>query len=82
MQDGYVTGLEPGTNYPNPHSHEQSEGRVALLQPGQTREFELRLQFHIDTASIGLAEQNIARLQNARPPRIHSTVQPGWNIAG
>lgn len=82
MQDGYVTGLEPGTNFPNPRSHEQAEGRVALLQPGQTREFELRLQFHIDTASILLAEQNIARLQTAAPPYIHSTVQPGWSIAG
>ena len=29
--DGYVTGLEPATNFPNPHRFEKSKGRVAYL---------------------------------------------------
>ncbi len=28
LRDGYVTGLEPGTNYPNPRPFEQSRNRV------------------------------------------------------
>jgi hypothetical protein len=34
LEDGYVTGLEPGTNFPNPKSFERSQGRVRLLEPG------------------------------------------------
>ena len=30
--DGYVTGIEPGTNYPNPRSWETKQGRVIQLQ--------------------------------------------------
>ena len=33
--DGYVTGLEPATNYPNLRSTERKFGRVPLLE-GQT----------------------------------------------
>ncbi|MEI7457343.1 MAG: aldose 1-epimerase family protein [Nitrosomonadales bacterium] len=80
MQDGYVTGLEPGTNYPNPRSFERDQGRIERLLPGQTREFELRLEFHLDAVSIRLAEQNIARLQASRSPQVHDTVQSGWSI--
>ena len=34
--DGYVTGIEPGTNFPNPRSAEEKAGRVVCLQPGET----------------------------------------------
>src|SRR5204863_439137 len=32
--DGYVTGLEPGTNYPNLKTFEREKGRVVKLAPG------------------------------------------------
>ena len=31
LRDGYVTGLEPGTNYPNPRPFEQARNRVVRL---------------------------------------------------
>ena len=31
--DGYVTGLEPGSDYPNPRSFEREKGRVVNLPP-------------------------------------------------
>ena len=31
---GTVTGLEPGTNYPNPKPFEKARGRVVTLPPG------------------------------------------------
>jgi hypothetical protein len=34
-QDGYVLGIEPGTNYPNPRTFEDKQGRVVRLAPGQ-----------------------------------------------
>ena len=33
--DGYVTGLEPGTDYPNPRQFEREKGRVVKLGPGE-----------------------------------------------
>jgi Domain of unknown function (DUF4432) len=80
MRDGYVTGLEPGTNFPNPRSYEQAQGRVAALQPGESREFDVRLEFHVDAASIARAKQKIAAYQAAQLPQIHSTMQAGWSI--
>ena len=34
IEDGYVAGLEPGTNYPNLRSFERKHGRVRRLDPG------------------------------------------------
>jgi hypothetical protein len=43
LADGYVTGLEPGTNYPNPRSVEEAAGRVVPLAPGGSVRFSLAL---------------------------------------
>ena len=41
--DGYVTGLEPATNFPNIKSFEKQMGRVVELGPGQSRSFAVAL---------------------------------------
>ena len=33
---GYVTGLEPGTDYPNAKSFERDKGRVVKMAAGET----------------------------------------------
>jgi hypothetical protein len=76
--EGYVTGLEPGTNYPNPRSHEESQGRVVALAPGETRLFDLTLQLHDSRDSVAAAEQQIAALQKTATPQIHRQPQTGW----
>jgi galactose mutarotase-like enzyme len=42
--DGYVTGLEPGTGFPNPRGFEESKGRTVELAAGESREFQLKLE--------------------------------------
>jgi hypothetical protein len=44
LADGYVTGLEPGTNFPNPRAVEEAAGRVVPLEPGASVAFELALE--------------------------------------
>jgi len=44
LADGYVTGLEPGTNFPNPRSVEEAAGRVIPLDPGESVAFDLALE--------------------------------------
>lgn len=41
ISDGYVTGLEPGTNYPLPRKVEREEGRLSKLKPLQKKTFHL-----------------------------------------
>ncbi|HEV3416359.1 MAG TPA: aldose 1-epimerase family protein [Pirellulales bacterium] len=76
--DGYVTGLEPATNFPNSRSFESSQGRVRRLAAGETARFELALEVHDSTAAVAQAEQRINKLQAAAPPEICEAPLPGW----
>jgi len=76
--DGYVTGLEPGTNFPNPRTFEGEQGRVVKLAPGETAKFELELQFHTDGKSVAAAESEVVKLQGGSKPQVFDTPQPGW----
>ena len=63
-EDGFVTGLEPGVNFPNPRSFEERQGRVRSLAPGETVRFELAIEAHASATSVSRAEQQIAELQS------------------
>ncbi|MFW6169240.1 MAG: aldose 1-epimerase family protein [Planctomycetota bacterium] len=75
--DGYVTGLEPATNYPNPRGFEQSHGRVMPLAPRASCSFDLRLEAHANAADVTEAEQRIKALCEQEPV-IHDRPQPRW----
>jgi galactose mutarotase-like enzyme len=42
--DGYVTGLEPGTGFPNPRTFEAGQERVVTLEGGQAVDFHVKLE--------------------------------------
>jgi hypothetical protein len=76
--DGYVTGLEPGTNYPNPRSFEGRQGRVVRLAPGARTAFDVRLALHQNAGDVQAATAAIGRLQAAAAPEICDQPQPDW----
>ena len=76
--DGYCTGFEPGTNYPNPRSLEQQQGRVVELAAGETRQFDLALEYHPDAASLTEAEKAVRAIAADRQPTIHRQPGEGW----
>ena len=76
--DGYVTGLEPGTNYPKPRSHEDEHGRVIELEGGESTQFDLTFEYHRDEAGVTASRERIAKLQTGGKPQIHPTPVPGW----
>jgi len=78
--DGYVTGLEPATNYPNPRSFEESQGRVVPLEPGQSVRFELALEL-LTGERLAAARAGIDRLATAAPARIHPRPLAAWSPA-
>jgi hypothetical protein len=77
--DGYVTGLEPGINFPNRRSFEEQQGRVAILAPGEARCFELSIEAHTDAASVAIAERAVAAIQGAVTPEVVANPDPQWS---
>jgi len=77
--DGYVTGLEPAINFPNPRSFEKEKGRVAVLLPGARREFSVTLTAHPDVASLAAAKAAVATLQGGIVPEILKKPLPDWS---
>jgi hypothetical protein len=78
LADGYVTGLEPATNYPNPRSFEEAQGRVVPLGPQQSVRFELALE-HLSAAGLVARRAAIGALAAAPQPTIHRQPRPGWS---
>ena len=77
LADGYVTGLEPGTNYPNPRSFEETQGRVVALAPHAGVTFDLALE-HFTGAAVAAERARIAA-SAAATPRIDRVARPGWS---
>lgn len=65
--DGYVTGLEPGTNFPNLKTFEREQGRVLTLQPGESYETSFQLHVYDTTESVAGTEEHIRSLQTSGP---------------
>lgn len=70
--DGYVTGLEPATGFPNHRSVERAAGRVPKLGPGQTRRFSLEVGLHDGRESIAELAERIAAIQGGEPATVDS----------
>ena len=71
LSDGYVTGLEPGTNYPNIRPVESAFGRVVTLPPGGHYVAETTLEVLSSRREIMEVESEIQRIQARVKPTIH-----------
>jgi hypothetical protein len=69
--DGYCTGLEPATNYPNFKTFERERGRVVLLQPGETFRCGFEVAVWTNASDVAAVEREIAALQAAAAPVVH-----------
>jgi len=65
-QDGYVTGLEPGTSFPHNRKWERAKGRVSKLQPGQTRNFSITFGIQSSKAEVTAVANEINALRGNR----------------
>ena len=70
LPDGYVTGLEPATNFPNVRTFEKEHGRVKELAPGETAQFEIEFDIYNDRSGVAQAEETIGKLQSQVKPEI------------
>jgi galactose mutarotase-like enzyme len=78
--DGYVTGLEPGTGFPNPRSFEEEHGRLVTLGPAETREFHLKLEGIASPSRVAQLQQDIESTRSG--PMETSEFEPDWCVPG
>ena len=71
VEDSYVTGIEPGTNFPNPKSFERKQGRVIRLEPGATYRAENVLEVLSSKLEVDALLGEIDTLQKQQAPVIH-----------
>lgn len=69
-ENGYVTGLEPGTCYPFNRSVERKAGRIPKLAPGELKEFSLTFGVHLGRDNVSSILQKIDDLQAGREIKI------------
>jgi len=72
-EDGYVTGLEPGTGFPRNRSVERKFGRVPKLAPHQSRSFTIDFALHSGKDQVNAAADEIARIWAGRRTQIDKT---------
>jgi hypothetical protein len=70
--DGYVTGLEPGTNFPNFKGFERVQGRVRRLAAEEQYAAELTIGIHDSAEMVSSLVERIAAVQGTTPPQIHA----------
>lgn len=80
--DGYVTGLEPGTNFPNLRSFERTHGRLLTLAPGATRRMSLELAIHAGRAQVQELADEIKALQRLTTVALSREPQREYSPAG
>ncbi|MFM9195512.1 MAG: aldose 1-epimerase family protein [Planctomycetia bacterium] len=78
LADGYVTGLEPGTNFPNPRSFEETQQRVVPLAPNASVRFDLAIE-HLTGSAVEATRSRLAALGSVSPAKVHPQPRPGWS---
>lgn len=71
LKEGYVTGLEPSTSYPNARPFEEARGRVPVLPPGGSRVVETTLEFLDSPSAVAAVEAEVKALQAKGAPTVH-----------
>jgi hypothetical protein len=72
LRDGYVTGLEPGTNFPNPRPFEEARGRVVTLPVGGSYVTETTLEVVASPDEVALIQAEVDRLQSQSATTVSS----------
>ncbi len=73
LEDGYVTGLEPGTGFPRNRSIERKFGRVPKLGPRQSRSFTIDFGLHSGKEQVDAVIREIADIWAGRRTQVDKT---------
>jgi hypothetical protein len=79
ISEGYVTGIEPGTNYPNPRPFERTRGRLLALQPNESYKINMKIEYVEGEKEVGSIENEILQLTGHSLPKIYEVPQPEFS---
>jgi len=68
LEDGYVTGLEPGTSFPNPKPFERERNRVVKLKPKEKYHSEVTLSVHLGKEEVLTVSREIEKIRGKTKP--------------
>jgi len=70
LEDGYVTGLEPGTSFPNVKSFERKHGRVITLKPGEKYCSKVTMSVHLGKNNVQRILDQVEKIRKGISPKI------------
>jgi Domain of unknown function (DUF4432) len=73
MEQGYVTGLEPGTSWAYNRSYQRALNRVPTIGPKEQRHFDITYTLLADKSAVDSALQQVQRIQNNRPTEVRKS---------
>ncbi len=76
LEEGYVTGIEPGTGFTYNRQVERQFERVPKLRPGETRSFHLEIAIHDSQEEVQEVLERIAKIQGDRKRVLEPAPQP------
>ncbi len=79
LEDGYVTGIEPGTDYPNCRPFEREKGRLATLAPGESFHCQVGIEIAEGPAAISRLEEEVTSIR-ANAPRLSISPHPDLSV--
>jgi len=79
--DGYVVGIEPGTNFPNPRTFEQEHGRVVTLKPGDKWQASVTATWYDDPQAIENEVAAIKTIQSNSDFMLSDEPRKGWSAS-
>jgi hypothetical protein len=77
--DGYVLGIEPGTNFPNPRTFEEQHGRTVPLKQGERWSASVTVTWHSDDRSIAHEEKSIRTIQGHKQSENLPRPRSNWS---
>ncbi|EMI54692.1 aldose 1-epimerase family protein [Rhodopirellula sallentina] len=80
--DGYVAGIEPSTNFPNPRGFEHERGRTVDLGPGETESFRVTLSPLTTPEEVQQADEAIRKIYEDQSIEVNTfnTPRADWSI--
>ncbi len=82
LEEGYVTGLEPGTDLPNAKPFERARGRLMTVAGGASLSFDLTVEVFDDLGRVRELEREVEALRASTPPEIHPAPSPEYSDLG
>jgi hypothetical protein len=68
----YVVGVEPATNLAGGRATERAEGRLRMLKPGETAQYDLELGALTTEKEVAAFEAAVRKIRGNRRARVES----------